>query len=177
MTPQEIRKLRLKNDYKEMVNIKGDIITWEAINGNVPYIEAYKVTLKIKGITGKGPTYRDTHIVNVKIPADYPRVAPEVRMESQPVVFHPNWYRDGKWCFGTWIMSEGLGHHIVRMARTLQYDLEITNEESPANREANSWFLKKKGGNIFPCDTQLLPDPTKEKMNFSMKPKKKFTIN
>ncbi|WP_160129129.1 ubiquitin-conjugating enzyme E2 [Kordia antarctica] len=160
-----------------MVNIKGDIISWEAIKGIPPYVEEYRVTLNIKGIIGEGPKYREVHTVNVKIPSNYPKAAPDVRMETTPFVYHPNWYEDGKWCFGTWMMSEGLGHHVVRMARTLQYDLDITNEDSPANEDANTWFMANKKRNIFPCDNKLLPDPTKEKMSISMRPKKKFDIN
>lgn len=176
MTPQEIRNLRLKNDYKEMVNIRGSIISWKTIKGVPPYVEEYQITVNVRSIIGEGPAYRDAHIVNVTIPSNYPKAAPDVRMESNPIVYHPNWYRDGKWCFGTWSMSEGLGHHIVRMIRTLQYDLEITNEHSPANTDANNWFISKKGTGIFPCDKQALPDPTKKKMTTAFSEKKKFTI-
>lgn len=177
MTPQEIRNIRLKNDYKEMVNIRGNIISWKAIKGVPPYVEEYEVTVNVRGIIDNGPHYRDSHTIKVTIPANYPRAAPDVRMQSTPYMYHPNWYRDGKWCYGTWIMSEGLGHHVVRMVRTLQYDLEITNEDSPANTDANDWFRSKRNANIFPCDTQVLPDPTKKKMSINFSEKKKFNIN
>ncbi|WP_299273593.1 ubiquitin-conjugating enzyme E2 [uncultured Psychroserpens sp.] len=177
MSPQEIRNLRLKNDYREMVNIKGEVISWEVLKGTPPYVESYKVTLNIKGVIGEGPRYRDTHVVHVTMPANYPKAAPDVRMKSTPFVYHPNWYKDGKWCFGTWLMSEGLGHHVTRMARTIQYDTEITNEKSPANRDANAWYKSKKRKGLFPCDTKTLPDPTKDKISFGRPQKKKFDIN
>jgi hypothetical protein len=85
-------------------------------------------------------------------------------MLTQPQPFHPNWYTGGRWCSGDWNMSEGLGHHVIRMVRTLQFDRDITNEYSPANREANEWYKQHKNSNRFPCDTQILPDPTKARM-------------
>ena len=177
MTPQEIRNLRLKNDYKEMVNIKGSIISWEATKGTPPYVEEYNVTINIRGIVGEGPKYRNSHIIYLKLPPNYPIAAPQVEMISKPIVYHPNWYRAGKWCYGTWLMSEGLGHHIIRMIRTLQYDLDITNENSPANSSANSWYKSHKRSGIFPCDSTILPDPTKKKMTMQFQTKKKFKIN
>ena len=177
MTPQEIRNLRLKNDYKQMVNIKGNIISWTSRTGTPPYVEEYEVVVNVRGVIGKGenPTYRESHTINVVIPSNYPIVAPDIHMTSFPLVYHPNWYSGGKWCFGTWIMSEGLGEHIVRMVRTIQYDLDITNEYSPANDSANKWFLSNKKKGLFPCDTTVLPDPTKKRMKIHQV-KKKFNI-
>jgi len=52
---------------------------------------------------------------------------------------------------------------MIRMIRTLQYDMEITNEHSPANEEARNWYLRMRNSGIFPCDKQEMPDPTKER--------------
>ena len=84
-------------------------------------------------------------------------------MLDEPFVYHPNWFKNGRWCYGTWEMSEGLGRHMIRMIRTLQYDMEITNEHSPANEEARNWYLRMRNSGIFPCDKQEMPDPTKER--------------
>ena len=176
MTPQEIRNLRLKNDYDEMVNIKGAIITWKALRGTPPYVEEYELTVNIRGITGNTPAYRDTHVIKVILPANYPSAAPDVRMVSSPFVFHPNWYEVGKWCYGTWNMSEGLGHHVVRMIRTIQYDPEITHSGSPANKVANAWYVAKLKSGLFPCDRKALPDPTKKRFEVNQSIKKKFDI-
>lgn len=177
MTPQEIRNLRLKNDYTEMVNIRGPIVSWKALRGTAPFIDEYEVTINVRGITGEGPRYRESHVIVVKLPANYPSSAPDVRMMTKPFVFHPNWYRDGKWCFGTWLISEGLGHHIVRLMRTIQYDVEITNEHSAANGDANRWYQSNRQRGIFPCDSQLLPDPTKKRMTINASGRKRFDIN
>lgn len=176
MTPQEIRNLRLKNDYEEMENIKGALIDWKPVRGTLPFIEEYELTVNVNGIISSTPSYRDKHTIKLVLPAGYPIAPPEIYMQSTPIVFHPNWFPVGKWCFGKWMMAEGLGHHVVRMIRTIQYDTEITNENSPANQEANKWYLLKKNSGLFPCDRKGLPDPTKKRFEINQTPKKKFII-
>lgn len=176
MTPQEIRNLRLKSDYEEMVNIRGPLISWKPVRGNPPFIEEYELSVNINGIISNVPTHRNNHIIKLVLPANYPAAAPDIQMLSTPVLYHPNWFAGGKWCGGKWIMSESLGNHVIRMIRTIQYDTEITNETSPANQDANNWYKIKKNSGLFPCDRNQLPDPTKKR--FEMKPveKKKFEI-
>lgn len=176
MTPQEIRNLRLKSDYKEMCNIRGPIVSWQITRGEPPYVEAYRLTVNVRSITGKGPTYRDQHVIDVEIPARYPTSPPQVTMVSDPVVFHPNWWPHKHWCYGSWDFSEGLGHHVVRMIRTLQYDPIITNEHSAANGEAKRWYLKHGDEGLFPCDRQPLPDPSKSKFEVQPVIRKKFEV-
>ncbi|MCP5008001.1 MAG: hypothetical protein GY941_29315 [Planctomycetes bacterium] len=166
-TPQELRKIRLKNDYKEMQNIKTDIILWEVIEGEIPYVESYRLTVNVRTIINSMPEYRNTHIIDVDLSENYPISPPRITMQSTPQPFHPNWFSDKRWCYGTWNISEGLGHHVVRMIRTLQFDLEITNPDSPANYKANRWFLKNKNKGLFPSDNTTLPDPSKSR--FSVK--------
>lgn len=177
MTPQEVRNKRLANDYKEMVNIRGDVIQWRAVRGEAPYVEEYDIIIKVKSIVNATPNYRGEHTVRLTLPANYPVAAPNIQMISSPYVFHPNWYLNGKWCYGSWIISEGLGHHIIRMIKTLQYDIDITNEHSPANREAKDWYVSNRNRGLFPCDKTNLPDPTKKKMIFNAQTKKRFDIN
>ena len=67
-TPQEIRRIRLANDYKQMCNIKGNVITWESTKGTAPYIEEYKITINVRTIIGIGsdtPQYRNSSVVMV----------------------------------------------------------------------------------------------------------------
>lgn len=162
-TPQEVRRLRLANDYKQMCNIQGDIITWTATKGEPPYVEEYRVTIKVRtiiGVDGGRPVYRDSSTVMVTLPPNYPRDKPKIIMESTPQPFHPNWYAHKLWCCGSWFVSEALGDHVIRMVKTLQFDQEITNENSPANIDAKDWYVANKRSGLFPCDRQKLPDPT-----------------
>lgn len=60
-TPQEIRKIRIENDHTEMKNIKGDIIDWKAVKGNAPFVESYELTVRLKSIISRSPSYRSEH--------------------------------------------------------------------------------------------------------------------
>ncbi len=162
-TPQEVRRMRLRNDYAEMCNIRGHIISWRAAGGTPPYVEAYDLRVNVRSIVSREPRFRSRHSIRVELPCDYPWAPPHALMTDRPVVFHPNWWRDHQWCYGCWDISEGLGHFVVRMVRTLQFDPVITNENYPANAVARVWYLANLGRGLFPCDTQVLPDPSRSR--------------
>jgi|GEM_PF-6647177 len=112
--------------------------------GTEPYVEEYKIALHIRTIVGadrEGPLYRDAGVITVALPPDYPMRLPKTVMVSAPQPFHPNWFTSKNWCFGTWSMSEVLGDHVIRMVKTLQFDLDITNEHSPANGAVTLYLL------------------------------------
>ena len=175
-TPQEQRKIRLSHDYQEMQNIKGSMVQWRPLVGAPPYVEKYELTINVKTIIGAGPEYRDRHVIHLTLPSGYPFSAPQIVMQNSPQPFHPNWYRDRRWCYGTWDTAEGLGHHVVRMIRTLQFDREITNERSAANDKANRWYKANLNRGWFPCDRQTLPDPTKSRFEIQSHIRKRFDI-
>jgi ubiquitin-protein ligase len=175
-TPQEQRRIRLKNDYAEMTNIRGRIVQWREVRGAPPYVEQYELTVKVRTIVSPRPDYRDTHTITLTLPLAYPLSPPEAVMSTTPQPYHPNWYVNGKWCLGTWDISEGLGHFVVRMLRTLQFDDEITNPNSAANGEANRWYLASRTRGLFPPDRQVLPDPTKTRFEIVDQPVKTFRI-
>ena len=164
-TPQEIRKIRLGNDYKQMKNIQDSgVISWEPVKGTPPYVEEYRVTIRVRTIVGKrfddSPVYREVSVVKVVLPANYPMFHPIVTMESSPFPFHPNWYPGGVWCHGHWNIGEALGDHVIRMVKTLQFDPSITNENDAANDSAKQWYIAQKRSGLFPCDKTRLPDPS-----------------
>jgi ubiquitin-protein ligase len=175
-TPQETRRTRLKNDFFEMENIRGQIVDWEIIRGNSPYVEEYRLTVNVRSIIDSKPTFRNSHVINISIPSTYPSAPPLLIMETLPQPFHPNWFKDGRWCGGEWVISEGLGHHVVRMIRTLQFDSEITSAGSPANHCACEWYEKQQNKKYFPCDLQILPDPTKKRFIPQKKSSRAFII-
>ncbi len=168
-TPQEQRRMRIANDYQAMCNIKGHIIDWTPTKGNAPYVEAYRLKVNVRSIIDHSPQYRESHEIHLELPDRYPIDAPKANMISKPVIFHPNWFADSRWCYGTWDIAEGLGDYVMRMVRTLQYDMTITNENSPANTSAKDWYVSNRNRGIFPCDRQTLPDPSKSCKTFEIK--------
>lgn len=162
-TPQEVREIRLRNDYVEMCNIRGPIISWCATGGTPPYVESYNLTIFVRSIVGCRPHFRNRHVVGIELPCNYPWAPPRAVMIDDPVVFHPNWWSDHHWCYGCWDISEGLGHFVIRLVRTLQFDPVITNGDNPANTVARDWYLANRERGLFPCDAQVLPDPARSK--------------
>ena len=78
-----------------MCNIRGKIISWEAVSGTAPYVEEYRLTVNVRTIIGVGnasPVYRSSSVIKVVLPPDYPYKAPKITMISDPQPFHPNWY-------------------------------------------------------------------------------------
>jgi hypothetical protein len=164
-TPQEKRRIRLSNDYGQMVRLRGSIISWEPLQGTAPYIEKYRITVNVRtiiGVSDDRPTYRDRSVIDLTLPPDYPEnSSPYAAMQTKPKPFHPNWYPDGHWCYGEGRPDmEGLGEFVIRMVKTLQFDAMITGENSPADRIANDFYKRKKSSGLFPCDRTVLPSPT-----------------
>lgn len=179
-TPQEMRRIRLRNDYAQMVNLnsQGNLISWVAVGGQAPEVEAYELTIRVRSFVDASGRTRGEHTMRLELPADYPTSPPRIAMTSRPYVFHPNWWpMDGAWCYGRWMPAESLGNHVIRMIRTLQFDPEITNPDSPANRDAKEWYLRQRSRSPgdFPCDQQALPDPTKN-TRWEVTPQKRFEI-
>ncbi len=157
----ETRKRRLANDYRELSSMRGPVMDFRPLVGTPPYVEQYELTFHIRSVIGPEPTYRGVHVVRLALPAGYPLDGfPQVSMVTRPFVYHPNWFRNGSWCFGNASKhTEGLGNFVVRLMQTLQYADSIINVESPANGEATAWYTRHKGSRIFPTDTQKLPQP------------------
>jgi hypothetical protein len=170
LTPTEQRNLRLKNDYQEMCNIRGPIIDWEPLEGNVPYITRYKLTVKVRSIIDSKPTYRDEHVLDLLLSPSYPDSPPLVTMISDHVIFHPHWYINKRYDHGSYSYEEGLGGFVIRMIKSLQFNPNYISKSSPSNRSALNWYLLNKNNkDIIPCDTQILPDPSGIKHNSSQR--------
>lgn len=177
MTPAEVRRVRLKNDYQTMVNIRRPWLGWSVVRGELPYVEEYLLDVTLKTIVGPGPSYATNHRISVSLPPTYPQSsAPAIRYLGTPRPFHPNWWPDGRWCYGTWLVYESLGQHVKRMLQTLQFDAQITNVNSPANRAAADWYLARRSSGLFPCDRSELPDPTTSRFRVVADTKKRLVI-
>ena len=178
MNPAEQRRIRLKNDYQTMVNIKRPWLDWKTVRGIAPHVEEYELAVKVRTIVGPAPDYANDHIMSVVLPPTYPLSPPQIRYLGKNRPFHPNWYRDGRWCFGEWLIYESLGQHVKRMLQTLQYDGQITNPASAANVDARDWYVARLRSNpgLFPCDRTDLPDPSTSRLKIKENADKKFIL-
>lgn len=177
VTATEERRIRLANDHVSMENIRRDWLGWKAVSGIPPQVDGYELSIKVRTIISSAPTYRDTHTIHLSLPSDYPNSPPQARMTTAPPPFHPNWFTDGRWCPGPWgVGHESLGEFVVRLIQTLQYNLYITNERSPANVTARDWYVQNQTRGLFPCDRTPLPDPSTGRFRVMPAAKPKFKI-
>lgn len=164
------RQKRLRSDFQQMQNLRGQVVDWKSLSGAEPYVDKYEMTVRLRTIISSSPSYRDVHTLTIELPPSYPDQPPHILMVTRPVPFHPNWWpaeKGAHWCYGTWSLTESLGQHVVRMLRTLQFDPVITNPRSPANSDARSWYDGRQSSGIFPCDRTALPDPTRSRFNIN----------
>lgn len=153
------RSSRMRSDYREMLNLRGPILSWEIERGRPGFVEQYLLQVSLKTMISTEPDYRDSHQLRLIVPEPYPRLPPKIKMLTAPPPFHPNWYVDGLWCHGRWDFSEGLGHFVVRMLHTLRFDPEFTSLEDYANQQAGRWFPNFQARGLVPCTTTPMPDP------------------
>lgn len=154
--PRALRNKRLENEYRELMRINGPIIQIVPL-GSSPY-ETYRVTFNIRTIIGPAPSYREQTVCTLRIPPNYPDGAPSITADTTPYPWHINWFKNGRWCFGGWNREESLVNYLHRCARTLQFDPDIANELSVANRDAMPfWTANKRNLRVIPSDKQVLP--------------------
>ena len=143
-----MRIKRLFNEYQEISGAfkSHPYIIIKDVFGNPP--ERYLIEYKIAGLVFENDTIhkRDSHIVEIILPAEYPSAEPICRMPSP--VFHPN-IDLNKICIADyWAAGESLIDVIVRIGEIISY--QNYNIKSPLNGEAAKWA----GQNIhrFPID-------------------------
>ncbi len=163
-TLRALREERLRNDYARMCSIKQEPIDWTVRSGEEPYVDSYNLVLSIKSPISNKPDWRGQHTFIVELPLDYPAVPPAARSADSSSPFNPNFYCDGRWCFGRWIPSEFLADFVIRMARTLQFDATVINTKSAANGDAARWYEAQRKSGMFPCDRQTLPAPNSDRL-------------
>jgi ubiquitin-protein ligase len=154
MIPPEFRAERLRGDWKEMKNVRGPIIDWQA-EGTPPH--AYRVTYRLRSFVDERTT-RDVHHVRFAMGPGYPGCRPHVVMLDTPLVFHPNVDASGDICIGQWMLQEGLGFLVIRVAKMLLYFDVVTNPDSASNVPAAAWYRANR--RLFPLDRSVVfPDP------------------
>ena len=167
----DIRNDRLKADFTEMLKIQNrPYISWTAAKGELPYVEEYLLTVKLRtyalslkdGVHTVGVLRRCT--VGITLWDSYPYTAPYIRMLSLPPVFHPSWYSRGVYCpTDPWEPDCPLKDHVMKMLKTLQYEPSVIQAEAPANCKALDWYMKNRDDTaLFPSDKTQLSENTPE---------------
>jgi ubiquitin-protein ligase len=101
--------------------------------------DVYTVEYHLRGLErGKKsdqPVVREHHVVEIRLPADYPRLAPKCKMLTP--VFHPN-IDTTTVCVGDhWVAGERLADLVVRIGEMIAY--QAYNLKSPLDAEAAMW--------------------------------------
>ena len=143
-----MRIRRLFNEYQEISAAfkSHPHIFIKDVFGNPP--ERYLIEYKVTGLVMENENIekRNSHIVEIILPSEYPGIEPICRMSSP--VFHPN-IDSNKICIADyWAAGESLVDVIVRIGEIISY--QNYNIKSPLNGEAAKWA----GQNIsrFPID-------------------------
>ena len=133
-----VRIRRLMADADQMTGAFTDFspIRIKSIVGDPP--EIYQIEYKIAGLQRgrrKKPKAQNTHLVEIRLTSDYPRLAPQCRMLTP--VFHPN-IDETTICVGDhWTAGERLVDLVVRIGEMLAY--QAYNIKSPLDGEAAMW--------------------------------------
>ena len=135
---------RLEIEREQIFNMRRDgLLEIEEIEP----LRGYSVTLRNiltyvktpEPVLSEGP-----HIFDICVPSGYPRdESPIVSFRSFPPC-HPNIYKSGNICLGSWSPAETLKSLILRVIRLTLLEKRTFNFSSPADTDAAA-FVKKCG--------------------------------
>ena len=150
----EIRERRLRSDHNRLLDLAehSDLISIEELGGEPP--EGYRFHYRCRGVITSGnprPVLGDKHSVEVRLPADYPVKAPQLRWLTP--IFHPNINKEGTWvCIDAWYPAKFLDDLCLMLGRMIQY--KNFNPHNANHREAAIWAAEN--GHLFPVDDRPL---------------------
>jgi ubiquitin-protein ligase/DNA-directed RNA polymerase subunit RPC12/RpoP len=134
--PLRVRRLMADAESLRAALANHPHIKIDSVQGDPP--ELYRIAYNVQSLerSAKGkPTPRHTHIAEVQLGADYPRLPPVCRMVTP--VFHPN-IDSAHICIGDhWTAGERLVDLVIRIAEMLAY--QAYNIRSPLDGEAAMW--------------------------------------
>jgi len=156
---QSPRMRRLKNDLAALERLQSESTVFRfKAQGNPPQV--YHILFKGKSLwrlRGQAHLLLDSHRIEIKLGASYPRTMPELRWVTP--IYHPNISEIGMVCLGGygthWVPSiqlDELCNMLWDMARYHNYDIR-----SPYNRDAALWVASQTTF-IFPTDLRPLRD-------------------
>jgi ubiquitin-protein ligase len=146
-----VRTRRLHADFRQMHEAFAEGALIRIVQTTGDPAEVYKIEFKVRGIESiqsKKPMLRERHIAEIRLPSDYPRLAPACRMITP--IFHPN-IDDSAICVGDhWVAGEHLTDLVIRIAQMIAY--QAYNIKSPLNGEAAMWA--DLNPQLFPIDAR-----------------------
>lgn len=145
---QDVEKLKLLSEASR----KKILVT--RVAGSPPSEIDIELYLKTAPSRNYPSAVQDVTKLTISLPARYPLVEPIVSIKTP--IFHPNVYSSGKVCLGMkWLPSFGLDLLVNRLGQIVVFDAIILNEQSPANRDALTWYqsAKRNHAKSFPTDT------------------------
>jgi len=143
-----VREDRLWAENEAMKKFRSQVVRWQTVGANQA-LDRYHFDYALKSIIGfnsKGvPQYHIGFKVEIHFKPDYPRSSPEVHLLSTPWPFHPNVWKDGRFCLeGTqhWIPGIGVPLDSICLMIGEIIAFQEVNLQSPANRDAvlTSWI-------------------------------------
>jgi ubiquitin-protein ligase len=153
------RTRRLIAESQQMVEFfKGfALIEIKSTIGDPP--EIYQVEYRVGGLARgwrNKPRSRDTHLVEIALTSDYPRLAPQCKMLTP--IFHPN-IDQTTICVGDhWTAGERLVDLVIRIGQMIAF--QDYNIKSPLDGEAAMWADLNR--DKLPTDKRDLVPPTAE---------------
>jgi len=134
--PMRVRRLRTDAELMAKTFSGTGPIQLKAAVGDPP--STYRLEYFVRGlerVNGREPIVRDTHLVEIELTSDYPRLSPHCKMLTP--IFHPN--IDARTiCVGDhWTAGERLIDLAVRIGEMIAY--QAYNIKSPLNGEAAMW--------------------------------------
>ena len=143
-----VREDRLWSENEAMKKFQSNVVRWQPVNSNKPP-DVYRFDYSLKSVIGidknGSPQYHTGFTVEIHYKPDYPRSSPEVRLTNKPWPFHPNIWRDGRFCLeGTqhWIPGIGVSLDSICLMIGEIIAFQEVNLNSPANNDAllASWI-------------------------------------
>jgi ubiquitin-protein ligase len=134
--PMRMRRLLTDAEQMRRAFSRGSLMRLQATEGEFP--ELYRIEYHVHGLA-RGPdgqpVPRDTHLVEIQLTSEYPRVSPRCRVLTP--IFHPN-IDPSTICVGDhWAAGERLVDLVVRIGEMIAY--QAYNIKSPLDGEAAMW--------------------------------------
>ncbi len=111
-----------------------------SINGNPPSTVNVELLYPTAGNKSYPSSIQKSTQIVIELGAKYPFSEPRVVIKTP--ILHPNVYASGQVCLGAkWLPTQGLDLLVKRIISIVTYDPAILNENSPANRDALTWYI------------------------------------